>query len=120
MATTCRDLLESYISLHNAGVVSGDFEAMLGLFCDDAEMRFSGIPIGPFNGLEQIARAFAHDPPADSLELLRITSDHVDGISADYGWSARPGQVAGRLTIERRDGRIASLAIVVDRPDHDA
>jgi hypothetical protein len=119
MTAACRDLLDSYVALHNHGVVSGDFGPMLTLFTSDAEMRFTGLAVGPFAGRDRIAWAFEHDPPNASLEVVRVTSEHERSISADYGWSSRPGRVAGRLTIELRDGRIALLALAVEHSGRD-
>jgi hypothetical protein len=52
--------------LHNRGVGTRDFVSLLELFDDDAEMRFTGVPIGPFRGIAQIAQAFRNDLPTDT------------------------------------------------------
>ena len=81
-----RAVLNRYVHLHNQGVDSGDFSALIELFHSEAEMRFDGIPVGPFLGREAILVAFQENPPDDHLVLLESTGA---GDAARYGWRAR-------------------------------
>ena len=39
-------------------VRTGDFEPMVAAFTHDGELRFEGIPVGPFVGWDAIARRY--------------------------------------------------------------
>ncbi len=79
---------------------------MLELFREDAELRFVGVPVGPFAGVDEIARAFEHDPPTDLLELVPgVTSEDADSIRAEYGWAERRGEASGTLTLQSKKPR---------------
>ncbi|MGH8791477.1 MAG: nuclear transport factor 2 family protein [Stackebrandtia sp.] len=108
------NLLEEYVLRHNRGLSSGDFTSMLELFCDDAEMTFVGLPVGPFVGRDAIAAAFRDAPPDDQLVLLSTACDGAR-ISGGYGWRGRHGQPEGSLELTARDGKIARLTVVVTR-----
>jgi steroid Delta-isomerase len=47
----------------NAAVRSHDWSAFLARFTPDAVMRFDGIPVGPYVGLEQIDRDILEKQP---------------------------------------------------------
>jgi ketosteroid isomerase-like protein len=78
--------MEAHVSSFNRAVLSGDYTEMLSRFADDAELVFEGVPAGPFRGRDAIARAYAEQPPDDTVELLEI----IDGnpVVARYSWSA--------------------------------
>lgn len=95
-------LLETYVAWHNAGVRSGDFTQLSGLFAPDAVMRFERFGVGPLVGSEEIAAAFASDPPTDELVLLG---------SGRYAWAADPKHVAGTLKLTEQDGLIRELVV---------
>ncbi len=99
-------LLDEHVSRFNAGVRSGDWNAMLELFADDAELEFVGIPVGPFAGREAITAAYAAQPPDDEIVLL-------DG-GPRYAWSRRPERPAGEIQLVERDGRIERLRILYE------
>jgi hypothetical protein len=50
--------LEKHVARFNEGVRAGEFGAMVAAFSEDAELRFEGIPVGPFVGREAIADAY--------------------------------------------------------------
>jgi steroid delta-isomerase len=80
---------------------------MVAAFTEDAELRFEGIPVGPFIGRDAIAEAYRAQPPDDEIVLL-----DADGT---YAWAGRPGVPAGRLFLTERAGEIARLVIRYDR-----
>jgi steroid Delta-isomerase len=88
-------------------VRSGDFGPMVEAFSEDAELRFEGIPVGPFVGREAIAAAYAAQPPDDEIVLL-----NGDGT---YAWAKEPETPAGQLFLTEREGEIARLVIRYDR-----
>lgn len=80
---------------------------MLGLFSDDAELVFVGVPVGPFHGRDEIARAYAEQPPDDELDVtgMRVAGDEI---VCTFAW--RRGGI-GTMTYTLRDGRIARLVV---------
>ena len=72
-------------------------------------MSFEGVSVGPFQGREAIARAYAAQPPDDQLLLLEFL-DH-DSVDVSYAWVADPARRAGTMTIERRDNLISQVVV---------
>ena len=99
-------LRHEYVDRFNAGVRTGDWSGLLALLHDDAELAFTGIPVGPFRGKEAIAAAYAAQPPDDEIVLL-------DGDA--YAWAKDPQTRAGELRLEERDGAIALVTIRYER-----
>ena len=80
---------------------------MAASFAEDAEVVFEGIPVGPFRGRDEIAAAYAAQPPGDEIVLL-------DG-DGTYAWAKEPEVPAGRMFLTERDGQIARLVIRYER-----
>jgi hypothetical protein len=109
-------LLDDYIARFNEGVESGDFSGMLEMLDDGAELRFSGIPIGPFVGRDAIRSAYRAGPPDDAIRLVSVqVSSSPEGdndeIVGEYAWLRRPTVTAGLLTLEVSDGVITAVDI---------
>jgi steroid Delta-isomerase len=103
-------LLSDHVERFNDGVRSGDWSGMLELFAEDAELTFSGIPVGPFQGREAIAQAYREQPPDDEIVLL----ENRDGFGV-YAWAREPLARAGELRLAERDGRILRLHVQYER-----
>ena len=88
---------------------------MLAAFAPDAEMVFEGVPAGPFLGLEEIAAAYAAQPPTDEVLLLGPTRDEGGVMVGDYAWAAE-GVRAGRILLSARDGLITRLVVTFEPP----
>jgi len=108
------ELLRVYVERHNGGVHAGGFAGLRALFAEDAAMRFHGIVVGPFLGVEAILAAFATSPPDDELVILEQV-----GVEAVYAWARDPLKPAGRLRITVARGRIAAIDVTaeMDRPE---
>ena len=106
-------LLTRHVERFNAGVRSGDFGPMLEQFAGDAQLRFEGVPVGPFSGLDEIARAYRERPPDDEIEVLDVRRDG-DTFVAGYAWRREPARRAGelRLTV---DGALIRRLVVTFR-----
>jgi hypothetical protein len=104
------ELLIEHVERFNAAVRSGDWERMTGYFTEDAELRFEGIPVGPFEGRETITRAYREQPPDDEVQLLDVATAGGETV-AGYAWAAAPDQRAGEMRLTERDGRIARLVV---------
>lgn len=91
----------------NGAVGSGDFGPFLETFADDAVMRFIGVPAGPFVGRAEIARAYAEQPPTDTLTVDDVATDgDVDVVR--FRWD---GGGAGTLTVRWQAGLVADLTV---------
>lgn len=109
-------LLERPVDRFNHGVTTGDFQAFLDLFVDDAVMSFRGIPVGPFRGRESIGEAYREQPPDDTIRLLRVRYSE-DEILAEFAWEREPARRGGDLVITRQGDRIAALTIIYGGAD---
>ena len=101
------DRVEKHFRLFNEAVRSHDWTAFLATFSADAVMRFDQVPAGPYTGLDQIARAYAEQPPSDTMTCV---SDARDGDRdvVRFAWDAGGG---GIMRMSWRDGSVTELAI---------
>ena len=106
-------LLNQHVDRFNRAVRTGEWEELTSHFADDAELRFEGVPVGPFEGRETIAEAYRAQPPDDEV-LLLDTSQVGDETIAGYAWAAEPERRAGEMRLTARDGRIARLVVTFD------
>ena len=108
------DLLREHIERYNAGVRAGDFSGMVAAFSDDAEMRFEGVPAGPFYGRAAIAEAYREAPPDDEIVLL-ADEERPDGtVVGAYAWASEPELRAGWMHLTPGPhGRIARLVVTI-------
>jgi uncharacterized protein (TIGR02246 family) len=102
--------IDAYIADHNDAVRSGDWTRFAEWFADDAEVRFEGVPVGPFSGRDAIRAAYESRPPDDEVELRNVR-DVGDRTLADYGWAGEPGVRAGELRLRWDGARIRELVI---------
>jgi hypothetical protein len=104
--------MQAHVRAFNEGVRSGDWEPMLARFADGAELRFVNVPAGPFNGIDEIRRAYREQPPDDGINLLGLQEDEERGrVVAAFAWF-RGG--TGRLELEHDRGSIERLTVVFD------
>jgi steroid Delta-isomerase len=109
-------LLNQHVERFNRAVRSGQWDEMTSYFTDDAELRFEGVPAGPFEGREAIARAYREQPPDDEVLILE-TRQSGDEAVAGYAWAASPDRRAGEMRLLERDGRIARLVVTFESSD---
>jgi steroid Delta-isomerase len=96
-----------HVAAFNAAVQSGDWGPFAERFTPGAVMRFSGVPVGPFTGRDAIARAYAEQPPTDTMTVLAVESAGLED-TVRFGWT-RGGTGVMRLTWQ--GGLIASLEV---------
>jgi aminoglycoside 6'-N-acetyltransferase len=106
-------LLHDYVMVHNECVRTGDWEPLAEWFTEDAELSFEGVPVGPFNGLEEIAAAYESRAPDDQVVIFG-TGESAGEIVARYGWLKEPGKQAGRMLVTPRDGKIQKLLVTFE------
>ena len=104
------DRVEQHFGLFNQAVRSRDWTAFLATFTPDAVMSFEGIPVGPYVGLDQIARAYAERPPSDTMSCVSDTRDGDQDV-VRFAWDDGGG---GTLCVTWRDGAIADLTVTFD------
>jgi steroid Delta-isomerase len=109
-------LLRQHVDRFNRAVNSGEWEELTLYFTDDAELRFEGVPVGPFEGRETITAAYRDQPPDDEVRILD-TAQVGDETIAGYAWAADPGRRAGEMRLTERDGRIARLVVTFEGSD---
>jgi hypothetical protein len=108
--TLTRDPVASYIERHNHGVRTGDFEPLLELFAEDAQLHFRGIPHGPFSGIREITAVFDAHPPDDELIAADVVGNGTS-YRARYAWRSAPDLFEGEIIMMIDEGRITSLLI---------
>jgi steroid Delta-isomerase len=96
-----------HVAAFNAAVESGDWAGFAERFAPGAVMRFSGVPAGPFTGRDAIARAYAGQPPADTMTVRAVESAGPED-TVRFGWT-RGGTGVMRLTWQ--GGLITSLDV---------
>jgi hypothetical protein len=107
------ELLEEHVRRFNVGVRSGDFGPMLELFDDDAVLEFRSAPVGPFEGRDAIAAAYAAQPPDDEIEVVEIEEDDAE-LRARYAWLRDEERAAGDMFLTRDGDRITRLVVTFD------
>ena len=108
-----KELLTAYVEAHNAGVRSGDYEALGDLLLPTASLRFQGIEIGPFDSAQAILQGFREQPPDDELVVQSIRTIGDKTAVATYAWAGAPGRSAGHLRISAQRGRISAIRVEV-------
>jgi hypothetical protein len=96
-----------HVEAFNAAVRDGHWSAFAERFTPDAEMRFVGVPAGPFAGRKAIADAYAQQPPTETLQALRVETDgDVDVVA--FAWASGG---TGTMRLEWDADQVAVLEI---------
>ena len=113
MAAEPTGVLDRHVRLFNDGVRTGDFGPMLEHFADDAELVFVGVPVGPFEGKDAIAAAYAEQPPDDEIDVRAVRTEASE-LVCDYGWRRDAGTRAGELRLTVDGDTIRRLVITFE------
>ena len=96
-----------HVAAFNAAVLSGDWRSFAGRFTPDATMRFTGVPVPPVSGRAEIARAYAEQPPTDTLTVGEVNSaGPVDTVR--FTWD---GGGSGVMRLTWQDRLISGLDV---------
>ena len=106
-----RRAVEEHAALFNASVLAGEWSFFVATFAEDAVMRFTNVPAGPYEGRAAIAAAYAAQPPDDTMTILDVDPVDDDAATVRFAW-ARGG--TGTMALRWRDGEVADLAITFD------
>jgi hypothetical protein len=112
MADLTSDLtpaVERHCELFNDCVRTGDWGPFTESLTDDALMAFTNTPVGPFQGRDQIAIAYAEQPPTDTMTLEAVETLDTDTARAHFMWDT--GGDDGLMLLRWRDGKLAAIEV---------
>jgi steroid delta-isomerase len=99
-----------HVAAFNAAVRSGEWTVFADRFTPGATMAFTGVPAGPFTGREEIARAYAQQPPADTM-AVRAASTAGPRDTVSFAWTAGG---TGTMQLTWESGLVARLEVSFD------
>lgn len=109
-----RKTLETFLTVYNECVKTGDYSRVVELFTEDGELRFVGVELGPYQGHREIALAFKDYPPSDTLVLTSVSADG-NKATAVYTRSSEPDKRVGTLVLTGEGESIQRLTISVQQ-----
>ena len=99
-----------HVGRFNAAVRSGQWSGFVAAFTDDAVLTFAGVPVGPYHGRDEIAAAYAVQPPDDTLTVREASTDgDVDTVAFD--WDAGG---SGTMRLRWQGDALAELIVAFD------
>ncbi|MFF0267306.1 nuclear transport factor 2 family protein [Kribbella sp. NPDC004536] len=96
-----------HVAAFNRAVTTRDWDTFAERFAVDATMRFTGIPVGPFEGRTAIAAAYRENPPDETMTLVG-DGDEV----ARFRWSG--GGTGTMELLWAPDGTVQALTVSFD------
>jgi len=105
---TGRELAERHVARFNDAVRTGNWEPMFAGFSDDATMRFAHVT---FDGLAEIRRGYAEQPPDDEIVPLGIQENDEHTAVVAFAWT-KGG--TGRLVLKHERGLVTALTVIFD------
>ncbi len=101
--------VERHCELYNDCVRTGDWAPYTASLTDDARMAFTNLPVGPFLGREQIAVAYAEQPPTDTMTLEAVETLDADTARAHFMWDGSGDD--GLMLLRWREGRVSAIEV---------
>jgi steroid delta-isomerase len=101
--------VERHCELFNDCVRTGDWAPFTATFAEDARMAFTDLPVGPFVGRDQIAVAYAEQPPTDTMTLEAVETLDPQTARVHFAWDASGDD--GALLLRWRDGQVAAIEV---------
>jgi hypothetical protein len=90
-ASPVKNAARRHVHRFNESVRTGDWGAFAARFTQDAAMRFTNVPLGPYLGRAAIAHAYAEQPPDDTMTIRGIDEDGPDAARVTFHWDAGGG-----------------------------
>lgn len=103
--------VERHCELFNECVRTGDWAPFTASLADDARMAFTDVPVGPFEGREQIAVAYNEQPPTDTLTLEAVETLDPHTARALFVWD-NSGE-DGVMVLRWNDGKVAAIEVTL-------
>jgi hypothetical protein len=101
--------VERHCELFNDCVRTGDWTPFTATLTEDASMKFTNIPVGPFIGRDQIAVAYAQEPPSDTMTLEAVETLDKQTARALFVWDASGED--GSMVLRWRDGQVVTIEV---------
>jgi thioesterase domain-containing protein len=107
-ATPLRNAARAHVARFNRAVRDGNWTVFTDRFAEDATMRFTNVPVGPFAGRDEILRGYLQQSPDDTMTIRSLAETGPDAVDVAFAWDA-----SGTGTMRTRwvDGLVADLAI---------
>jgi hypothetical protein len=117
-------LAARHASFFNAGVATRDFGEFLGLFTDDAAVRFENVPgagVMEFAGRQAVADLYAAQPPNEKIDICGPVKAEGDTVVIPIAWRRDAEPATVRLTFtegapDALDERLVRAMTVVFHP----
>jgi hypothetical protein len=104
-------LPDDYVERFKAGVRSGDSEPILALLRPEAELEFTGIPVGPSQGVRRSARRTASSRPTTRSSSSTGSTKEAP---STRGQQTHPDPQT-RVHLEGRDGAIVRIRVLYEQ-----
>jgi steroid delta-isomerase len=102
--------VERHCELFNECVRTGDWAPFMATFAPDARMSFTNLPFGPYNGRDQIAVAYAEQPPTDTITLEAVEALDPNTARVQFAWDSDGD---GTMVVRWRDGQVAAVEVTM-------
>jgi hypothetical protein len=103
-----RNAARRHVARFNRAVADGNWRAFADRFAEDATMRFTNLPVGPFVGRAQILGGYEAQPPDDTMRIRSIDERGPDSVDVAFAWDAGGD---GTMRITWSGDLVAELAI---------
>lgn|SRR5690554_4031516 len=105
--------VDRHLEAFNEAVRTGDWPRFAQRFSEDAEMRFVGVPVGPFAGRDEIEGGYLADPPDDTISRTAEPRWEGDEQVVPFQWDGT-GQTGTMRFVWSSDGLVRSLTVSYD------
>lgn len=114
--TDLKAAAEEHCARFNECFRTGDWAPFVATFADDARMAFTNVPAGPFVGRDAIGKAYAANPPSDTMSVRSVEPLDERTARVRFEWDAGG---AGTMVLRWRDTgaggvKVAALEITFD------
>jgi ketosteroid isomerase-like protein len=94
-------LAARHVSVFNAAVAARNFSTYLGLFTDDAVVRFENVPgqgLLEYSGRDEYTKAYKEQPPDDKIDISGTPEVHGQTIVVPGVWRRDGDHLSVRIT----------------------
>jgi steroid delta-isomerase len=104
-----RAYVDAYVGRFNAAVRSGDYGPFVATLDGGAVLRFTNVPVGPFEGRPAILAAYREQPPTDTMSVVSVEGDAKVGMVVRFAWD---GGGTGTMGLRTQDwGRVRQIEV---------
>src|SRR5689334_10516666 len=82
--------VDAHVDAFNRALRTSHWDGFAARFAPDARMEFVGVPVGPFEGRNEIAAAYRANPPDDTMTVLAVEADGAVDV-VRFAWSRGGG-----------------------------